>query len=267
VKVQPVKFAALEGLYKGKEEAGLVVFGVLKSVPGDTTTRNEKEFAFKIEIPNFLSYMAYGNFDAYVPGINDLVDGNPERGLMSVAEKIDRGRFARESLARLKDARDKGDSLTYAQMKARFSDADFKTNYFRYFGYGFMDDPNSVIPNVPVAFYSFHIMVLLGFYFLLLLVVVLLSIYRNTIEKQKFVLWLCIFTIPLTYIASQAGWVLAEMGRQPWVIQDLLPTMAAISHINTSSVMITFFLFLILFTSLLVAELSIMFRQIKIGPK
>jgi cytochrome d ubiquinol oxidase subunit I len=267
VKVQPVKFAALEGLYNGKEEAGLVVFGILKSVPGDTTTRNEKDFAFRIEIPNFLSYMAYGNFNAFVPGINDLVDGNPERGIMSVAEKIDRGRFARESLARLKDARDKGDSVTYAQMKARFSDNGFKTNYFRYFGYGFMDDPNSVIPNVPVAFYSFHIMVLLGFYFLLLLVVVLLSIYRNTIEKQKFVLWLCIFTIPLTYIASQAGWVLAEMGRQPWVIQDLLPTMAAISHINTSSVMITFFLFLILFTSLLVAELSIMFRQIKIGPK
>jgi cytochrome d ubiquinol oxidase subunit I len=57
------------------------------------------------------------------------------------------------------------------------------------------------------------------------------------------------------------------MGRQPWVIQDMLPTMAAVSHINTSSVQITFFLFAVLFTVLLIAELSIMFRQIKMGPK
>ena len=58
---------------------------------------------------------------------------------------------------------------TYNQLKARFNDPDFKNNYFRYFGYGFLNNPNSVIPNVPIAFYSFHIMVILGFYFLLLL--------------------------------------------------------------------------------------------------
>jgi cytochrome d ubiquinol oxidase subunit I len=78
---------------------------------------------------------------------------------------------------------------------------------------------------------------------------------------------LAIFTIPLAYLATQAGWVVAEMGRQPWVIQDLLPTVAAISHINTGTVQITFWLFAAVFTGLLIAELSIMFKQIKIGPK
>jgi cytochrome d ubiquinol oxidase subunit I len=267
VHAQPMKFAALEGLYNGQEGAGLVAIGIMSTAPGDTNSRNVKDFAFRIEIPNILSYMAYGRFDAYVPGINDLVDGNPQRGIMSVAEKIDRGIFARESLAQLKDARNKGDTITYNQLKARFNDEDFKNNYFRYFGYGFLNDPNSVIPNVPVAFYSFHIMVGLGFFFLLLLSLVLLNLYRNKIETNKFLLRLSIFTIPLTYIASQSGWVLAELGRQPWVIQDMLPTMAAVSHINTSSVQITFFLFAILFTALLIAELSIMFKQIKIGPK
>jgi len=265
--IQPMKFAALEGLYNGQEGAGLVAIGVMATAPGDTNSRNVKDFTFSLEIPNFLSYMAYGKFDAFVPGVNDLVDGNPQRGIMSVAEKMERGRFARESLALLKNARDNGDSATYNQIKARFSDDTFKENYFRYFGYGFLDNPESVIPNVPVAFYSFHIMVGLGFYFALLMIFVLYYLYKDKLENKRFLLRLSVFTIPLAYIASQAGWVLAEMGRQPWVIQDLLPTMAAISHINTTTVQITFWLFAVLFTALLIAELSIMFKQIKIGPK
>ena len=115
-----MKFAALEGLYNGQEGAGLVAIGIMSTAPGDTNSRNVKDFAFRIEIPNILSYMAYGHFDAFVPGINDLVDGNPQKGIISVAEKIDRGKFALESLAQLKDARDKGDALTYNLLKARF---------------------------------------------------------------------------------------------------------------------------------------------------
>jgi cytochrome d ubiquinol oxidase subunit I len=264
---QPMKFAAFEGLYNGQEGAGLVTIGVMSTGKGDTTARNVKDFIIRLEIPNFLSYMAYGRSDAFVPGINELVDGNPDRNIISVAEKIDRGKFARESLAHLKTAKDNGDSATYNQLKARFEEPAFKENYFRYFGYGFLNDPESVIPNVPVTFYSFHIMVGLGFYFLLLLFLMLIFLYLNKLENKKFLLRLSIFTIPLAYLASESGWVLAEMGRQPWVIQDLLPTVAAVSHINASSVQITFWLFAALFTALLIAELSILIKQIKIGPK
>jgi cytochrome d ubiquinol oxidase subunit I len=167
----------------------------------------------------------------------------------------------------LKSARDKGDTAQYAVLKAKFQDPDFNSNYFRYFGYGFLDDPNRVIPNVPLAFYSFHIMVGLGFYFLLILILFLIHLYRNKLENKKFLLKLAIVTIPLAYLASQAGWIVAEMGRQPWVIQDLLPTVAAVSHINTTSVQVTFWIFALLFTALLTAELSIMFKQIKTGSK
>jgi cytochrome d ubiquinol oxidase subunit I len=80
-------------------------------------------------------------------------------------------------------------------------------------------------------------------------------------------LYLSIWSVPLVYIASQAGWVVAEMGRQPWTIQDLLPTIAAVSRIDSSSVMVTFFLFFVLFTILLIAELKILFAQIRKGPK
>jgi cytochrome d ubiquinol oxidase subunit I len=266
-RVQPMKFAALEGLYDGEAGAPLITIGVLSAAPGETTAHNVKDFSFKLEIPNFLSYMAFGNFDAFVPGINDLVNGNPEQGVISVSEKIERGVIARETLAQLKDARDKQDMETYNTLKDKFNDPEFNDNYFRYFGYGFLRNPVSAVPNVPIAFYSFHIMVALGFYFVLILALILIGLYRNRIEGNKFLLRLALWTIPLTYIASQSGWVLTEMGRQPWVIQDLLPTMAAVSHINTSSVKITFFLFAALFTILLIAEISIMVTQIKKGPK
>jgi len=266
-RVQPMKFAAFEGLYDGEEGAPLITIGVLSAAPGETTVHNVKDFSFKLEIPNFLSYMAFGNFDAFVPGINDLINGNSERGIIPVSEKIERGKIARETLAKLKDARDKQDMATYEELKGKFNDPEFNDNYFRYFGYGFLTTPINAIPSVPVAFYSFHIMVALGFYFVLLLLLVLIGLFRNRLENNKFLLRLALWTIPLAYLASQSGWVLTEMGRQPWVIQDLLPTMAAVSHINTSTVQITFCLFAVLFTVLLIAELSIMVTQIKKGPK
>lgn len=74
-------------------------------------------------------------------------------------------------------------------------------------------------------------------------------------------------TIPLGYIAGQAGWIVAEVGRQPWAIQDLLPTGVAVSKLDVGSVQTTFFLFLVLFTILLIAEIRIMLREIKKGPE
>jgi cytochrome d ubiquinol oxidase subunit I len=110
-------------------------------------------------------------------------------------------------------------------------------------------------------------MVVLGLYFLILLILFIYSLFKNNLENKRLLLVLAVVSIPLAYIASQAGWLVAEMGRQPWVIQDLLPTVAAVSHVNTTSVQVTFWLFAVLFTALLIAELSIMFKQIKNGPK
>jgi cytochrome d ubiquinol oxidase subunit I len=76
-----------------------------------------------------------------------------------------------------------------------------------------------------------------------------------------------LLSVPLTYIASEAGWVLAEVGRQPWIIQELMPVSKAVSQISPGSVMVTFILFAVLFTALLIAEVSIMLKQIKTGPK
>ena len=73
--------------------------------------------------------------------------------------------------------------------------------------------------------------------------------------------------LPLGYIASEAGWLVAEFGRQPWAIQDMLPTWVGVSDISSSNVMLTFFIFLALFTTLLAVEINIMLRAIKKGPE
>ena len=96
---------------------------------------------------------------------------------------------------------------------------------------------------------------------------VLYYVYKGRIDGKRKFLWLLLFSIPLAYLASQCGWLVAEVGRQPWVIQDYLPTVAAVSQIDASAVQITFWLFAIVFTALAIAEVSIMTKQIKIGPK
>ncbi len=149
----------------------------------------------------------------------------------------------------------------------KFMDTVFRDEYFRYFGYSFLKSPSDAIPSVPVAFYSFHIMVMLGFFFVLVFALSLYFLFRDTLVRNRWFLWVALFSIPLPYIAGELGWVVAEMGRQPWIIQDLMPVSAAVSNIKAGSVIVTFILFAVLFTALLVAEISIMVRQIKKGPK
>jgi cytochrome d ubiquinol oxidase subunit I len=261
--VQPMKLAAMEGLYEGTEECGLVAFGILN---GKEKRENGDEFLFKLELPKMLSWLSFGDTEAFVPGIHDLINGNEEKGLIPVSEKIRRGKEARELLGEFKSAKDRGDIQEAERIKSRFYEEDFIDNYFKYFGYGFNDDQNYYIPNVPLTFYSFHLMVMLGFYFLFFFVIILYFISRGELIKRKFILRIAILTIPLAYLATQLGWIVAEVGRQPWTVQDLLPTVASVSRIDAGSVQVTFWLFAATFTILAIAEVRIMIKAIKKGP-
>jgi cytochrome d ubiquinol oxidase subunit I len=265
---QPMKLAAMEGLYDGQNGAGLIVVGVL--TPGKQAGDDKDADIFKVEIPKLLSFLGYRNTDAFVPGVNDLVYGNDEQGLISAEEKIARGRIAIETLHEYKVAKENGDS-TYAEIALLFDretpqGKEFYDNYFRYFGYGYLNSPEDIIPNVPMTFYSFHIMVALGFFFIFFFFMMLIFTIKNSIDRRKMWLRIALFTMPLAFIATQTGWIVAEVGRQPWVIQDLMPTVAAVSQIDASAVQLTFVLFAIIFTALLVAEISIMLKAIKTGP-
>jgi len=265
--VQPVKFASMEALAEGKSNAGLIAFGVLKDSETKIGEKVMKAFAFKIEIPGLLSVLTGGDREVYVPGIADHVRGNSERGILSVSEKIERGKVARNLLIGFQKARSVNDKMKIDSIKTVFSDRQFKDNYFRYFGYASINKPEDVIPNVSVSFYSFHLMVILGFLFIIIFSTSLYLLFRGDIAINRWFLWIALLSIPLTYLASELGWILAEVGRQPWIIQDLMSVSGAVSQIVTGSVITTFILFAVLFTLLLTAELSILVKQIKSGPK
>ncbi|WP_372932827.1 cytochrome ubiquinol oxidase subunit I [Mariniphaga sediminis] len=264
---QPMKFAAIEGLYNGSEGAGLVAVGLFSTSETDPNNENLKDFSMKIEIPNFLSYMAFLDWNAFVPGIHDLIDGNEKYGYMPAVEKIERGKVAISKLFDFKEAQKAGNKELANALKAELTSEDFQNNYFKYFGYGYFEDPNDLIPSVPLTFYSFHLMVGLGFLFVLLFAFAFYYVIKGSLTEKRGFLRFAIIAVPLAYLASQAGWIVAEVGRQPWVVQDLMPTMAGVTRISAGSVQTTFWLFAVLFTILLIAELKIMFRQIKIGPK
>ncbi len=265
-KVQPVKFAAFEALYEGKSNAPLVAFGVPGKTGEKIGSKDVLDFKFAIEIPDLLSVLTGGDKDAYVPGIKDHVLGNPEKGIMSVTEKTERGKVARQALIDYKSAKERKDQEKMDELKSKFSDQDFRDNYFRYFGYAYINSPEEVIPDVHGAFYSFHMMVILGFLFILIFSLAVILAYNDKLLKYKWFLWILLFSIPLPYLASELGWILTEMGRQPWIIQDLMPVSIAVSKISAGSVQTTFWLFAFLFTALLVAEVSIMVKQVKSGP-
>jgi cytochrome d ubiquinol oxidase subunit I len=267
-KVQPVKFAAFEAQYYGTRNAGLVAFGILKDSDKKIGEKKVKDFVFKIQIPGFLSVLTGGDKDAFVPGINDLVMGGvAEYKGLTVADKMQRGTDAKDVLNDYKRAKLVNNREQLELIKEYFRGKSFVEENLKYFGYAFLDLPEDAIPNVSVSFYSFHIMVILGFFFILVCTLSLILVLKGTLLKNRWFLRIVLISIPLVYIASESGWVLAEMGRQPWIIQDLMPVNVAVSKISVGSVMTTFILFAILFTALLIAEVSIMVRQIKTGPK
>lgn len=263
-KVQPMKLAAVEGLYEGGSGVGLVGLGWLN--PDKTTYNDGRDpFLFRWEFPNMLSFLATRRMDGFVPGVKELleggyptVDGTPA---LSAQEKIAKGKIAIAALADYRRAMKEKDEAGMAKYRSVLQD---NVNYF---GYGYIKDVNELVPNVPLNFYAFRIMVVLGGYFILFFIVVLFLVYKKDLSKIRWMQWVAMLTIPLAYIAGQAGWVVTETGRQPWAIQDMLPTSAAISKLSVGSVQTTFFIFLVIFTVLLIAGVRIMLREIKKGPQ
>ena len=144
--------------------------------------------------------------------------------------------------------------------------ANFK-KYEELLGYGYLNEPEEAVPPVALTFYSFHIMVALGVLFPIIFLLYLYFTYKDSIAQKKWLLRFGLFSVFLGYVASQAGWIVAEVGRQPWAIQNILPVSVARSNLSTWSVQTTFFIFLFLFTILLIAEIGIMLKQIQIGPE
>ncbi len=241
---QPMKLAAAEGLENGGRRAPFSI------VPG-------------VEIPGMLSILATHDIDGYVPGINDILNGytdNKGNVVPSVAEKMERGRKALSDLAAYRSLRE-----AYPDSAAVFR-ASMEKNV-QYMGYGHLDKPEDVIPPVGVVYWAFRLMVGLGMLMALMLLLAALFSWKDKLQGKKWFFIFALICIPLVYICGQCGWIVAEVGRQPWTIQGLLPVNVAISSLSAGAVKTTFFLFLAIFALFLVIEIRIMLGAIKKGPQ
>lgn len=242
-KYQPMKLAAAEGLEDGGEGAPFSI------VPG-------------VEIPNILSILATHDVEGYVPGINNILEGytTPD-GVrhLSADEKIERGREALSAFATYRQTKD-SDPAVAAEARATLDEN------IEYFGYGYIESKEELVPPVQLVYWAFRVMVGIGGFLLLLMMCILWLERRKCLADKRWLLWVALLSIPLVYMAGQAGWIVAEVGRQPWVIDGLLPVKAAVSSVSVAAVQTTFWLFVAIFTLFLVIEMRIMIKAIKQGP-
>ena len=243
-KYQPMKLAAAEGLEEGGTRAPFSI------VPG-------------VEIPGMLSILATHDIDGYVPGINNILEGytTPDGDVyLSAEEKMEKGKIALAAFSnytKLKEV----DPQTAAKARQLLDEN------VEYFGYGYIESQEELVPNVPLIYWSFRVMVYFGSFLLLLMIVVLWMEWKGRLVNMKWLQWVSLLSIPLVYFCGQAGWIVAEAGRQPWTIEGLLPVKAAVSSVSVGAVQTTFFIFVAIFTLFLAIEMRIILKAIKQGPE
>ena len=202
---QPMKLAAAEGLERGGAGAPFSV------VPG-------------VEIPKLLSVLATHDAEGVVPGIEELkAEGE---------EKMAKGKVALDAFKQYRQLKDTDPAQAAEARKVLEENVD-------YFGYGYIESADELVPNVPLVYWSFRVMVGLGGFLLLLMIVVLWAERKGKMQQLTWLQHVALWSIPLVYLAGQAGWIVAEVGRQPWVIEGLLPTKAAVLKFHAGALSVS----------------------------
>ena len=195
------------------------------------------------------------SFDETVPGIKELVQHGEDH--------IWSGMLAYSALGKLRadpnDAKARaelaqyGDDLGYALLLKRIrpdienaTQADITKAAW------------GTVPRVALLFWSFRIMVGCGFFFSLLFGLAFYLVSTGPILRARWLLWVLVFTLPLPWIAAEAGWVVAEVGRQPWVVEGVLPTFLAVSNISANNVLVTLIGFIGFYSTLLLVDIYLM---------
>jgi len=253
---QKMKIAAIESMWNTeKPPASFTIFGL----PNQQT--HETDYAVKV--PWMLGLIVTRSINTAVPGINDLV---------AHAEiRIRSGLVAYDALGKLRSDRSNADAkaalavhaddLGYALLLKKIrpdilnaTDADVK------------QAAGNTVPQVSPLFWSFRVMVGLGFLFIgLFAVAFYLASSRRLLSSPTF-LWIALLVLPLPWIAAELGWFVAEVGRQPWVIEGVLPTFLAVSSLTAANVLTTLVGFILFYSILLVVEIYLMVKAIRLGP-
>ncbi|CAM1656968.1 cytochrome ubiquinol oxidase subunit I [Bartonella apis] len=256
---QKMKLAAIEAMWDTeKAPASFTLFGL-----PDVKNR---ETHFAIHIPWVMGIIGTRSFDEQIPGIKDLVAQSEKeirQGILAydALEKIQQAKGAAVPQETIDQFENNGRSLGYALLLKRYVD-DPRTATDEQISKAAWD----LVPEVPVIFWAFRIMVACGFALILIMATFFYLSARHRLENRRWLLKLAVCAIALPWISVECGWVVAEIGRQPWIIEGILPTAVAVSNLGVTTVFLTICGFVALYTALLVVEVRLMLKYIRKGP-
>jgi cytochrome d ubiquinol oxidase subunit I len=252
---QKMKLAVIEGMWQTEPApAGFNVIGIPDA--------ERREVKYAVKIPWALGIVATRSFDQKILGIDDLV--------ARAEERIRSGLVAYDALEHLKTNRNDAAALT--QLRQHVADLGYALLLKRYVADPRTADAATIaraaagtVPRVAPMFFSFRIMVALGFYFIALFAFIFWDASHRNFSR-RWLLRVTLWSLPLPWIAAELGWVVAEYGRQPWAIDGVLPTFLAASSLSVAQVLFSLTGFVLFYSALLVVDLILMRRYISMGP-
>jgi cytochrome d ubiquinol oxidase subunit I len=255
-KVQKVKLAAIEGMWETeKPPAAFTIFGF----PNDTTQTT----AYALKIPYALGIIATRSIDTPILGLKDLIRQSEDRirqGILAygLLQKLKNG----ENTSPIKEQFEKvKNSLGYGLLLKRYT-----PNIIDATEEQIHKAARDSVPKSWPVFWSFRIMVGAGILMLFLFVSAFYYNAKRNVEKKRWLLKFALYSIPLPWIASECGWIVAEYGRQPWAIAEVLPTFLGVSSVSAHQVLLSLGSLMALYTGLLIVELYLMFKYVRLGP-
>jgi cytochrome d ubiquinol oxidase subunit I len=255
---QKMKLAAIEGMWETEEApAAFTLFGV--------PDQEDRETKYAIHIPYAMGLIATRSLDTEIPGVKELVQDAEHR--------IRSGLIAYDALMEIRANRGDIANTTRARFESHGANLGYALLLKRY-----VDDPRDATeadiakaawdtaPQVAPLFWTFRVMVGLGFYFILLTGFFFWKSSFRGLKVSRAALWVAVWSIPLPWIAAEAGWFVAEYGRQPWTVEGVLPTAVSVSHLSVAEVGFTLLGFTVFYSILFVIEMGLMLKYIRKGP-
>jgi len=254
--VQKTKLAAIEAEWETQPApAAFTLFGL----PDQEAQKN----SYAVQIPYLLGLIATRSADTPVTGLKELQaqhevrirNGIKAYGLLNELRSGSQDPAVRTAFEASKQ------DLGYGLLLKRYTSAVTDASEAQ-----IQQAAKDSIPRVAPLYFSFRIMVLCGALLLAIITLAFWSVIRNRIGEKRWLLKAALYGIPLPWIAAEAGWFVAEYGRQPWAIGEVLPTAVANSSLTIGDVLFSMVLICGLYTLFLVAEMYLMFRFARLGP-
>lgn len=254
--VQKVKLAAIESEWETQvPPAAFTLFGI--------PDQENMETDAAVKIPWVMGLIATRSLDEEISGLKDIIEVNKNRirrGMVAYAylEKLRAGEETEENIGFFEEYKsDLGYGLLLKAYTPDVLDAtEEQIN---------LAAKNSV-PHVAPLFWTFRIMVAAGFFMLLIFALSFYYCARRVADQKRWLLKMALYSIPLPWIASEMGWFVAEYGRQPWAIGEVLPTFLATSSLTTAELITSLIGFIAFYTFLLIIEMWLMFHFARKGP-